>query len=161
MITKLAEKVAWVTGILVGIFAGVMCVVVTLEVVMRYLFHRSIFIADELSRLCFVWAGFLSVSLALRMGKHVSVQLLVNHLPQRLRRAIIVFSQTMILVFLIAVFWYGLTILPQQWRQLTPTMEIQMFWFYLPIPVGVGLMIIQLLPFIEHTLFHDPGRSEL
>jgi TRAP-type C4-dicarboxylate transport system permease small subunit len=152
MISKIAEKAALMTQIIVGVFAGLMCSVVTLEVIMRYVFQRSIFIADELSRLCFVWAGFLATSLALRLGKHVSVQLVINRIPQAVRRLLILFTQVIILVFLLAVLISSLTILPHQWHQLTPTMGIQMFWFYLPISIGVALMIIQLLPFIEKTI---------
>lgn len=151
MISKIAEKAAFITQITIGIFAGLMCSVVTLEVIMRYVFQRSIFIADELSRLCFVWAGFLAASLALRAGKHVNVQLLISRIPKTARRIIILLSQSSTLIFLVAVLISSITILPHQWHQLTPTMEIQMFWFYLPIPVGTGLMIIQLLPFIEET----------
>jgi TRAP-type C4-dicarboxylate transport system permease small subunit len=30
-------------------------------------------------------------------------------------------------------------------------MEIRMFWFYLAVPVGMGLMIVQLLPILTTT----------
>jgi C4-dicarboxylate transporter DctQ subunit len=152
MVSRFAERVAWITRWLVGLSAGLMSTVIVTEVIMRYVFQRSIFIAEELARLSFVWAGFLAVSLALRAGIHVSVKLVVDRLPRTTRRIVVLISQFITLTFLVSVFISGVTILPHQWHQLTPTMEIQMFWFYLPIPVGVGFMIIQLLPYIEKTL---------
>jgi C4-dicarboxylate transporter, DctQ subunit len=152
MVSKFVEKVTDLTKMLVGFFAAVMTVVIVSEVVMRYAFSRSIYFAEELSRLSFVWAGFLATSLALRKGVHASVQLVVGHFPKAPQKWVVIFSQTAVLFFLIVIFVAAITVLPHQWGQLTPTMEIRMFWFYLSVPIGVGLMIIQLLPQIQRAL---------
>jgi C4-dicarboxylate transporter DctQ subunit len=151
MIEKFAEKVTALTRVLVGCFAGIMTLVVTLEVILRYGFGRSIFFSEELSRLTFVWAGFLATSLALRKGVHASVSLLVDRFPGTLKKITTLFAHAVVLFFLLFIFFASLTVLPHQWIQFTPTMEIRMFWFYLSIPVGVGLMIIQMFPIIRRT----------
>lgn len=151
MISSFAEKVTAFTRLWVGLFAGVMTAVIVAEVVMRYGFGKSIYFAEELSRFSFVWAGFLATSLALRRGVHASVQLVVDRFPAAPKRIVTVISQGAVLFFLGVVFVSSVTVLPHQWGQLTPTMEIRMFWFYLSVPVGVGLMIIQLLPLIQKS----------
>jgi C4-dicarboxylate transporter DctQ subunit len=151
MIEKIADKVIGITKILVGCFAGVMTFIVVLEVILRYGFGKSMFFSEELSRLTFVWGGFLAISLALRKGIHANVALLVDLLPLSPKRHLTLFSQGAVLFFLLFLFFVSLTILPHQWEQYTPTMEIRMFWFYLSVPVGVGLMIVQLLPIIQKT----------
>jgi len=152
MISKFAERVSDLTKIFVGCFSGVMTAVIVAEVVMRYVFASSIFIAEELSRLCFVWAGFLATSLALKKGIHASVQLIVERFPKTPQKYVNFFSQGVVLFFLLFIFGAAVTVLPYQWNQLTPTMEIRMFWFYLSVPVGVGLMIVQLLPQIQRAM---------
>lgn len=152
MIEKIADKMTGLTRVLVGCFAGVMTSVVVLEVILRYGFGRALFFSEELSRLTFVWAGFLATSLALRKGVHASVQLVVDLFPETTRKVITLFSHVIVFVFLCIIFVAALTVLPHQWGQFTPTMEIRMVWFYLSVPVGVGLMIIQMLPIIRRSL---------
>jgi TRAP-type C4-dicarboxylate transport system permease small subunit len=152
MFEKFAERVTDFTRVLVGCFAGIMTLVVTLEVILRYGFGRSLFFSEELSRLTFVWAGFLATSLALRKGVHASVSLLVDCFPKTPKKITMLFAHAVVLFFLLFIFFASLTVLPHQWVQFTPTMEIRMFWFYLSIPVGVGLMIIQLFPIIRRTM---------
>jgi C4-dicarboxylate transporter DctQ subunit len=152
MISSFTEKVTGFTRLWVGFFAAVMTVVIVGEVVMRYGLGKSIYFAEELSRLSFVWAGFLATSLALRKGVHASVRLIVDRFPAAPKKIVTLFSQGTVLFFLGVVFVSSVTVLPHQWGQLTPTMEIRMFWFYLSVPVGVGLMIIQLLPLIQKSM---------
>ena len=152
MVSKVVDKVTDATRAMVGVAAGVMTFVIVIEVILRYGFGRSLYFAEELSRLSFVWAGFLATSLALRKGVHASVQLVVDHFPKAPQKWVVVFSQMAVLFFLIFIFVAAITVLPHQWGQLTPTMEIRMFWFYLSVPIGVGLMIIQLLPQIQRAL---------
>jgi C4-dicarboxylate transporter DctQ subunit len=114
-------------------------------------FGRSMFYSEELSRLTFVWAGFLATSLALRKGVHANVQLAVDLLPGTPKRYVATFAHSVVLFFLLLIFGAALTVLPHQWAQFTPTMEIRMFWFYLSVPVGVGLMIVQILPIMAKS----------
>jgi C4-dicarboxylate transporter DctQ subunit len=148
MLLKLVDGVTEVTKVLVGLCSGVMAAVVVAEVVFRYALGSSIYWAEELSRLTFVWAGFLATSLALRKGVHASVQLAVDLLPGTPKRWVACLAHALVLFFLVLIFGAAVSVLPHQWIQLTPTMEIRMFWFYLAVPVGVGLMVVQLLPII-------------
>jgi C4-dicarboxylate transporter DctQ subunit len=74
------------------------------------------------------------------------VQLAVDLLPHRSKRVVQLLAHGVVLFFLLLILGAALTVLPHQWAQFTPAMEIRMFWFYLSVPVGVGLMIVQLLP---------------
>jgi len=152
MVEKIADKVMEGTKVLMGIFAGIMTIVVVTEVILRYAFGHSLYFAEELSRLTFVWGGFLAISVALRKGIHASVALVVDLLPRTPKRYVTLFSHATVLFFLLFIFFSSLTVLPHQWIQFTPTLEIRMFWFYLSVPVGVGLMIIQLFPVIQKTV---------
>jgi len=152
MVETFANKVAWITKFSTGILAGIMTMVVFVEVISRYLLQESIFFSEELSRLAFVWASFLAISLGFRTGIHINVQFILNVIPVAQRRLILLLSEAVILLFLSVVFISSITILPHHWDELTPTIGITMFWFYLAVPVGVALMIIQVLPLFEKTI---------
>jgi TRAP-type C4-dicarboxylate transport system permease small subunit len=157
MVEKVTDKIMEGTKVLMGIFAGIMTLVVVIEVILRYVFGHSLYFAEELSRLTFVWGGFLAISVALRKGIHAYVALVVDFLPRTPKRYVTLFSHATVLFFLLFIFFSSLTVLPHQWIQFTPTMEIRMFWFYLSVPVGVGLMIVQLFPIIQKTV--KEGRA--
>jgi TRAP-type C4-dicarboxylate transport system permease small subunit len=155
MLEAFANKVAWVTKLFIGVFASVMAVTIISEVFSRYFFQYSIFFSEELSRLCFLWAGFLSMSIALKKGMHISIQFIVQRLPKALKRIVSLVSQFMVLIFLVVTFASGIRMLPHHWSDLATTIDITMFWFYLAVPTGVGLMVIQLLPLISRTIRED------
>ncbi len=124
--------------------AGMTAVVVA-EVFARYALNASIAFSEELSRLCFVWAGFLSASLALREGLHIGMDLVKKRLGGTSRRGIDAINDALILILLATVVVASVSILPDQWHQRTTTLGISVFWFYLAIPAGCSLMILQLL----------------
>lgn len=122
-----------------------MTAVVVAEVFARYALNASIAFSEELSRLFFIWAGFLSASLALREGLHIGVDLVRKRFGGTSHRAIAALSDGLILVLLATVVAATISILPDQWQQRTTTLGISVFWFYLAIPTGCSLMILQLL----------------
>ena len=67
---------------------GLMTVIVSLQVLMRYAFSSSIDSADELSRLCFVWAIFLAIPHGVKHGVHVGIDLFVHMMPKPLQNAL-------------------------------------------------------------------------
>jgi TRAP-type C4-dicarboxylate transport system permease small subunit len=154
---RMATLVARVTaatkvGIVVSM-AG-MTAVVAAEVFARYVLNASISFSEELSRLLFVWAGFLSASLALREGLHIGMDLVKKRFGGRARRAITAINNGLTLILLVTVVAAGGSILPDQWQQRTTTLGISVFWFYLAIPTGCSLMILQLL---GRALAPDPS----
>jgi len=147
LIDKFVEKITSITRWAVLGFAVSMAAIVFAQVILRYFFHSSIFIAEELSRFLFVWTGFLSATLALRKGSHVAVNMVVDALPPRVRKIISVLTLLALIAFLITLFVASLHVLfPHQWVQRTPTIGMRVFWFYLSIPVSLVLMLIQLVP---------------
>jgi len=133
-----------------------MTAVVVAEVFARYVLNASISFSEELSRLCFVWAGFLSASLALREGLHIGMDLVKVRFGGPALRAVTAINNGLILVLLATVVAASVSILPDQWHQRTTTLGISVFWFYLAIPAGCALMILQLA---GQALAPGPGRD--
>lgn len=77
---------------------GVMALLVFANVVLRYAFDSGVALSEELSRLLFVWLIFLGAILASRQHAHLGFDSLLQRLPVRLRKAVIVLNATLMLV---------------------------------------------------------------
>lgn len=143
MILRLVNRISKALMIL---FLSVTTVMVAVEVVLRYGFGRSLYVTEELTRYLMVWVVFLACSLALRDNAHVSIEIVVNRLSGRARAAYKLVAQLFLLTFLAFLIVEGIIALPFQLDQIIPTLDISIFWFYLAIPVGGALMVLNLLP---------------
>ncbi len=143
MILRVVNRVAkWLTIL----FLSVITVMVAVEVVLRYGFGGSLYVTEELSRYLMVWVVFLACSLAVRDNAHISIEIVANQLTGRARAGYNLVAQLFLLAFLGFLVVEGIIALPFQMRQIIPTLDVAIFWFYLAIPVGGGLMVLNLLP---------------
>jgi len=142
---RLADALTTLTKAAVALAMGGMAAIISAEVFFRYVLNSSLYFAEELSRFCFIWAGFLGASLALRGGGHIGVTILVDRLPPAVRGGMLAVARVLVLVLLLVVMVTGASVLPDQWVQQTSTLGFSVFWFYLAVPVGACLMAVQLL----------------
>lgn len=142
---RVADGLAALTRVAVAIAMAAMAAVISAEVFFRYVLNSSLYFSEELSRFCFIWAGFLGASLALREGRHVGVTLLTDRLAPRTRRRAAALAGLLTLALLLVVTVTGASVLPDQWGQQTATLGFSVFWFYLAVPVGALLMGVQLV----------------
>ena len=132
--------------------AAVIVTIVTIEVVLRYLFGHSLIFTEELSRYLMVWVVFLGGALAVRDGSHIRINVLAKRFSVKRRRLVHVIAHALTGIFLVVVTVEGLKILPRQLDQMCITIDVSMFYFYLAIPVGSVLMMLFLLPHIKVAL---------
>lgn len=135
-------------------------VIVSIEVILRYFFGMTLYITEELSRYSMVWMVFLGSSLAIRENSHHRVELLVNLFAPKTRAWFNLIAQLLLAVFLVFLIIEGGIALSFQFEQIIPTLNISMFWFYLALPVGGVLMLINLLPCMWESLQIILGRIE-
>ncbi len=130
----------------VVIAAGaVMVVLVAAEVAGRYVFANSIFFANELSRLAFVWTIFLGMPLALSRGRHVGVNLLLFLLPRTPAREIFRFGCVASAILMALVVHQSVRLLIDNWDQNMMTVPWSAGLFALPIPIGAALSLAHLI----------------
>jgi C4-dicarboxylate transporter DctQ subunit len=140
------------------LFLSVITVIVPVEVFLRYLFGKSLYITEEFSRYLMVWVVFLASSLALKEDSHISIGILVNRFHVRTRAWINLIAQGLLVTFLVFLIIEGIIALRFQMDQIIPSLGLPIFWFYLAIPVGSFLMIFNLLPKILGSLKGILGR---
>jgi len=131
-------------------------VLITLEVVSRYLFGFSIFFISSAARFLLVWFFLLGAGLALRQGAHVGLELLVDRLPRAQARAAALLAQLLVLAFFVLMLWSGWTALGPAARQVDSALGVSIIWVMLAFPVGFLLLIYHQVTLLFATL---RGRS--
>ena len=114
-------------------------------VVMRYVFQRPPFWAEELSRFIFIWIIMLGAVLVTLEQSHIEFVMLIDLLPKRLKFVLFTLIRLLMIAFCWVMVQQGLKIYPIVAEASSPTFGISMGWLYLSIPVGGLLMAICIL----------------
>lgn len=134
-------------GVLFGV--GVLfTVMITLEVISRYVFSFSIFIVNAAARLLLVWFFLLGAGLALRHGAHVGFELLVTALAPARRRKVLLIGYALAIVFFLEMIWSGAYSIAPALSQVDAGLGISLVWIVLAIPVGFALLTYHMLVLI-------------
>lgn len=145
---------------LVILGATVIVTIVTIEVVLRYIFGLSLIFTEELARYLMVWIVFLGGALAVKDDSHIRINVLVQRLSPRLGQLVRIIAHGLTMLLLVVLTVEGTKILPRQLDQMCITIDTSMFYFYLAIPVGSILMIIFILPRIRDSISRWPEKYE-
>jgi len=130
---------------LIAMMMAVMIAVVLFGVFNRFLFKFPISWTEEIAKYLLVWVSMIGSSVAIRVGAHVGVGLLVKRFGERPRNVIFWVNQILIMVFIISLAILGLKFSIGEMNQMGYATRISMFWPFLAMPVGSLLMIVQLL----------------
>ncbi len=143
---RATERLARWTGFAVMVLMAVATTLVSVSVILRYLFFTGIDWSEEATRYVMIWMGFLGTSLALRKGAHAGVEILRAVLPLAIRRVVTGIAVASMLFFFGVVLYQGSVLVTQVADKESVVIPMSMAWFYLAIPVGMSLMFVQMLP---------------
>ena len=145
LFSKILAGADWCARILVMTSAAVMVIVVSAQVVMRYVFNSSFDWADEISRLAFVATIFIAIPLGIREGTHVSIDMLVSRLPAMPRRTLARLMNLIAAVLMIIVFWTAIITAQVTWSERLGTIDLTSSVFFFPIIIGAAHATLHLL----------------
>ncbi len=129
------------SGITVASMA-VIAVVIPYEVFGRYILSAMPVWSGEVSTYALVWASMMGGAAGMKKGYQVSITTLTDRLPDALSRLVIIFSNTVIIIFLCIMVFFGVqqTIVNQ--NQVSAAMGIPMSIPYAALPAGFMIMLL-------------------
>lgn len=138
---------------------GAIIVLVFADVIARFAFSTSIAVANELARLSFVWMIYFGVSYAIRERRHMRVTVILDMLPQGLRRWVFALSEAVFLIYSVAVCWLGIVITQQSLDRgkILSSTEWPTAVLYAAIVFSGGLSAARLV----HSLWRVLARGDL
>jgi TRAP-type transport system small permease protein len=142
---KLYERVCAAEATVAAVFLILMVLLIFLGGVMRMLGHPLNWSGDAATCL-FAWACFLCADIAWRRNSLMSIDLVTDRLPERLRRLCAYCNYAIIVAFLVYAIIGGLYL---SWvsraRSFQGIPEISYSWITLSMPVGAALLLITAL----------------
>ncbi len=140
----------------------VMVITVLLQVFMRYFLKNPLVWGDELSKYSLVFMTFIGASVALRERQLAIMELVIEKLPNKIKKYVKIFTYLVSFVLLVFLFYYSVVLLNDSSveAQLSPALQVPMKWIYFSMPLGLGMMIIQQLLLIISEFEEDKRKMK-
>ena len=155
---KFDQGLEWVSRLAAVLGAAVLVLIsliVTVSVVARDVFAVGLLDAVTPGRMAVTLAVFLGIAWALRQGKHVTVDLVIDRLPYRWRHGIGAFTMSVALVAICLLIWQTWEFAFAAWRmdeKIIGDILWPAFPFQAVIPGGLALLALEMLRKIIHSI---------
>lgn len=131
-------------NLVVGVLA-LLALVVFLQIVTRSL-HISVAFLEEAARYTMIYLCFLGAAVCCRRASLIKVDVLHDLLPHKAARVLEELVNLVSVVFVCFALYSCVKYLPLGLNSSASSMKgIKMFWFYLSMPLGLGMMLLNLV----------------
>ncbi|GAB1475536.1 hypothetical protein MASR2M70_03680 [Bacillota bacterium] len=129
--------------LLVSGFTAVV-IIVFMQVILRYVFNNSLPWVEELARYMFVYLTWIGADRAVRDDKHIKLTILQSKLKSK-SKYLEIFITLICAATFIYLTYYGIELIGRLMQnvQISPTLRLPMWYFYLAVPLGAFLMSIR------------------
>jgi C4-dicarboxylate transporter, DctQ subunit len=152
------ENTLVVTGLLSVTF------VLFINVVLRYIFKAGLVWAEEYARYAIIWIVMAGSGAAVRENMHMSITALVDVTKGKTFHFIInMFVLVVSMSFSIFLVYAGIRLTSSMItnNQVSPALEIPLWWIYVSIPIGGVLMTIRFIQsFFKQLADYKKGKEE-
>ena len=133
--------------IIAGTCVVVMCGMVFIHVVLRYVFSTPISWSDEIAQYMMLWSVYLSVSWAVRERAHIRVMNFINLFPKKISLGMTILSDFIWFLMGVLLTWQSVVLEISFWENSyeSPALGIDQKWPYLCLVLGFGLMTLRLV----------------
>jgi TRAP-type C4-dicarboxylate transport system permease small subunit len=136
------------------VMAGLMTMMVILQVISRYVMKNPLSWTEEAARYLMIWMAFTGGSCIIKKWDNIYVDLLINMMKQKPRKIMIRVQKFVILGLLIYIFYLCMTVFPKVSAfQRTAALGINIIWIESSMIVGFLLMVLQNIGIILKDLF--------
>lgn len=135
------------------IVGSILFVVMLVVLIVQILSHQGIgaplIWSEQLSKLIFIYMGYLGVISCIKDNSHVSIDVLVTRFPKKLQVAVYIMNQVLILGALLLMLYISMPIVERQARFDIVSLNISYYYMYIALPLMTVVMVIRL---IERTI---------
>lgn len=132
----------------------VILVVLSYQVILRFVFHNTNSWSEELARYMFVWLVYLSAAYAIYQNAHIKIDAAVNLFPKKIRPALPIVGEVIFLIYAVTITVYSadycMDLLAS--HQISMGLHVTMGYMYAAIPVGHALMSLRLIQLIVREI---------
>ena len=141
--TKVVHAVDTVLKWFLAALMATIVLVVSWQVISRFVLNAPSSITEELSRTLLIWIGMVGAAFAYRTGVHLGLDIVTQKFPKAVQRHLAMVLTTSVVLFAIAVMVVGggnLVALTYELNQMSAALDIKMAYIYIAVPLS-GLLI--------------------
>jgi TRAP-type C4-dicarboxylate transport system permease small subunit len=116
--------------------------------------------ADEGACFLFIWTVFLAAAIALKRNTHIRIDVMLTRLSPSFKDRLLFFLNILCIVFCLGLVYGAYQMLRVGGLMQSPSMEISMFYFYLPLFLGFVMMVVYLFLMIVDFLGGRKAEGE-
>lgn len=146
--------------ILCSVFLVTMISLVILNVFLRYLFGYSIFWAEEVATICFVWCVFIGASATYKHKMDIGIDILITTAPPRIEKLVRLMTKLTLLAINGYIFYIAMVFTKIAWTKPTAVLGISSAVFNSALVVGFGLITIYTLRFLYEDIVEHFGKAK-
>ena len=140
--------------ILCSVFLVTMILLVIVNVFLRYLFNYSIFWAEEVATICFVWCVFIGASATYKHKMDMGIDVLITRASPKIERSIRFAVDVILLAINGYIFYMAIVFTNIAWLKPTAVLGISSAAVNSALIVGFGLITMHTLRFIYRDISH-------
>lgn len=129
---KLLEKVQQTIGV---ICLSIFFIAIVIQIITRHM-GISVIWTEEVANYSFIWSVFMGAAVMLNKREHFSFDFFLLKLQGNSRAILLIIIDTIVLLFSVALFWYGAEAVKHFWNynwNTLPFLKMGYVWITLPI----------------------------
>ncbi|MBQ6362293.1 MAG: TRAP transporter small permease [Lachnospiraceae bacterium] len=155
---RIGDGLSVVCRILLGITSLALCYAVIGQFILRW-FHMSMPWASEFACYIFVWTTMLGSALASRHLMHIGVDLLINLLPAKPKKAVMILANIILLAVLVMFVVSTAIYTVQQIPHMGTTIKVSLAAFYVSLPLsGLIMAYYTIVQTLEIAAYGEPTK---
>ncbi len=162
MINAINRVIDWIENAAMTILMFVATVVAIVQVIARYVFSNSLYWSEETIFYALIAMSFVTASMGVRYGVHISVEVLQAFLGPKLARFFRLIASVLGVVFAVTLIYYGwrLFVNTNNMGQLSPAMQIPVAYVYLIIPISGVFMFFRYLGVFQAIVLNKEEQQQ-
>lgn len=162
MINAINRVIDWIENVAMTILMFVATVVAIVQVIARYVFSNSLYWSEETILYALIAMSFVTASMGVRYGVHISVEVLQAFLAPKLARFFRLIASILGVIFAASLIYYGwrLFVNTNNMGQLSPAMQIPVAYVYLVIPISGVFMLFRYLGLCQAIVLKKEERQQ-
>lgn len=136
-----------------------MFLLVFVNVIGRYFFKYTFLWVDELARWLMISTAFMGMGLAIRNRQHVSIEIVQDHVPERIRTGLRIIVAVLVIGFATIFAYLGFQYSIGMRGILSPALRFPISIVYLVIPIGYALFIFNYIFVVKNYIFEKRGEA--
>ncbi|WLD93332.1 TRAP transporter small permease [Alkalihalobacillus sp. AL-G] len=151
---KILEKAQITVGV---IFLSIFFITIMIQITTRHLGIAAIW-TEEVANYSFIWAVFMGAAVMVNRREHFNFDFFQRKLKHRPRLMLSIFNDIILILFNIAIFYYGVEVVQKFWNYNWVSLpEVKMGYVWISVPIMACTMFIYSF---SHLLDHFKGLRQ-